>query len=135
MIDAIIAEAMSWERTPFHHKAMIKSVGVDCAHVLLGVYSAVGLVPVFSVDDYPPDWHLHQGEERFLEVIKQYADEVDDPQHGDVVMFKFGRCCSHGAIVIEWPRIIHAYYGQGVVQADANEAHLKSRIHSFWRVR
>ncbi len=31
---------------------------------------------------------------------------------GDIVLWKFGRCFSHGAIIVEWPTIIHAYVGQ-----------------------
>ncbi len=135
MDNKILTEAYTWLRTPFHHKAMVKGVGVDCAHFLLGVFSAVGMVPVFTPEDYPADWHLHQGEERFLAVIKKYANEVQEPQDGDVVMFQFGRCFSHGAIVVEWPKIIHAYFGMGVVFALYTDAELRGRKHSFWRIR
>ena len=133
--EAVLAEARTWLGTPFHHKAMVKGVGVDCAHFLLGVFSAVGVVPRFSVDHYPPDWHFHRGEERFLGILSQYADIVNAPETGDVAMFKFGRCASHGAVVVAWPQVIHSYIGQGVVFTDAEGAELGGRLHSFWRVR
>jgi cell wall-associated NlpC family hydrolase len=37
---------------------------------------------------------------------------------GDFVLYHFGRCWAHGAIVLEWPLIIHALTGKGVVLAD-----------------
>ena len=32
------------------------------------------------------------------------------PGPGDVAVFRFGRTFSHGAIVTDWPRLIHAYW-------------------------
>lgn len=131
----VIREAKTWLGTPFHHHAMVKGAGVDCAHFLIGVYSAVGLIDPMDVEGYPPDWHLHRGEERFLDHIKRHADKVAVPEPGDVAMFRFGRCASHGAIVIEWPRIIHAYIRQGVVIATAHDPELRGRVDSFWALR
>lgn len=133
--EQIVAEARTWLGTPFHHRAIIKGVGVDCAHFLIGVFSSLGLLKMFEPDDYPPDWHLHNSEEKFLEYLKSRAVRITDPQPGDVVMFKFGRCASHSAIVIEWPRIIHSYVKQGVVYANADESDLRGRVHSFWRIK
>ena len=41
---SIVAEALSWEGTPYHHHGRIKGVGVDCAMILAEVYHAVGLL-------------------------------------------------------------------------------------------
>ncbi len=135
--EEILAEAESWILTPFHHRACIKGVGVDCAHFLIGVFSNVGMggPPGQQVEEYPPDWHFHRSEERFLAYIKKYCREVKSPKPGDIAMFRFGRCASHGAIVVEWPRVIHAYKGQGVVYSDADQAELQGRLHSFWRAK
>jgi cell wall-associated NlpC family hydrolase len=40
-------------------------------------------------------------------------------QPADFIVFQFGRTFSHGAIVVEWPLIIHAYIPHGVTLADA----------------
>lgn len=133
--EMIIEEALTWLNTPFHHKAMLKGVGVDCAHFCKGVFVNLGMVERFDVADYPPDWHLHHGGERLLEYVRAYCDQVPEPQAGDIALFRFGRCESHAAIVLEWPRVIHAYFNQGVVYASANDAELIGRHHSFWRVR
>lgn len=41
------------------------------------------------------------------------------PEPGDVALFRFGRCFSHGSIVTEWPQLIHAWHAGGVIQSDA----------------
>lgn len=129
----ILREAATWIGTPFHHRGLVKGVGVDCGHFIIGVHSAVGLYPKWTPDDYPPDWHLHRGEEMFISYLERNYDRVDEPQPGDVVMFKFGRCASHGAIVVKWPKVVHSYIRTGVVYANAKEGELRGRVHSFWR--
>jgi hypothetical protein len=42
-------------------------------------------------------------------------------------VFKFGRCFAHGAIVVEWPRLIHAWHNAGVVYAEATQGQLAGR--------
>ena len=119
---AVVAEAVAWLGTPYHHRARLKGIGVDCAQLPIGVYANVGLIEAFDTGEYPPDWHLHRAGERYLAVICRLAREIDpeDVQPGDVVLFKFGRAFSHGAIVTDWPRIVHANRKDGaVVLGDA----------------
>jgi NlpC/P60 family putative phage cell wall peptidase len=114
---AVVAEAIAWLGTPYHHRAKLKGVGVDCAQLVLGVYAAVGLVRDFDTGDYPQDWHLHRETERYLAIIRRLASEIalDRVQPGDVLLFKFGRAFSHGAIVTAWPQIVHANRKDGAV--------------------
>jgi len=52
--------------------------------------------------------------------VEQYARPVDAPGLGDVALYRFGRCVSHGVIVLAWPQVIHASMRDGeVVIADA----------------
>ena len=117
----IIAEAETWLRTPWRHMAHVKGAGVDCAQLLISVFSNIGLVEWFDTGHYPPDWMMHREEERFLGFIEKYAHRVEIPQPGDIAVFKIGRCFSHGAIIVDWPRLIHAWlpehqvcYGDGL---------------------
>lgn len=129
----IVAVALAWLNTPFHHAGRVKGVGVDCLQLLVAVYSEVGLLPAVDTGHYPRDWHFHKSEERYLDAVSGHANQVDVPLPGDLALFKFGRCVSHAAIVIDWPLCIHAYFGQGVVEVDAvNGAELAGRLHSFW---
>ncbi len=133
---AVVSEAMTWLRTPYHHAARVKCAGVDCAQILIGVYSAVGLVDAFDTGDYPSDWMLHRDEERYLAWVEKYAVKVDVPQSGDIAMFQFGKTVSHGAIVIDWPTIIHAYRQERmVVLGDATKGDLAHRLRGFYSLK
>lgn len=138
--EAIVAEALTWLRTPWHHRACVKGAGVDCAWFLVGVFEAVGLVPHVDLGYYPPDWHLHQDRPRFLETLARYADPLapgEPPLPGDIAMFQFGRHAAHGSIVVAWPSIIHAYRDerQVVISDVAASPALAERFAGFWRVR
>jgi NlpC/P60 family putative phage cell wall peptidase len=131
---AIVAEAQTWLGTPFHHQGRVKGVGVDCAMLLAEVFHRCGLVPYVDPGYYPPDWHLHRDAERYLEKLLPYAHELPAPAPGDVAVFRFGRTYSHGAIVIAWPRIVHAYWLRGVVWGDATLYPLVGRPVRFFGV-
>ena len=115
---AVVAEAQSWLRTPFHDCAELKGVGVDCAHLVYAVYRACGIVPEIEIPAYSPQFMLHQSAEIYLGFVLKHAVEVEAPQPGDLVLWKFGRCFSHSAIVVDWPRIIHAWKPVRTVTED-----------------
>lgn len=126
---AIVAAALEWLRTPYHHRARLKGIAVDCAMLLYAVFvDELQLVPPFDYGDYPPDWMMHRSEERFLAHVETYTHEVDDPQPGDVVLYRVGRCFAHAAIVVDWPQVIHADIHFGAVAlADATQGRLAGR--------
>ena len=130
--EAVLAEARTWLRTPYHHRGRVKGAGVDCATLLLEVYARVGLIPPTDVGHYPPDWHFHRDKERYLGWIQKFARRTENPRPGDIAMFKFGRCVSHGAIVTGWPDLIHAYFRLGCVMASATDGELAGRLDSHW---
>jgi cell wall-associated NlpC family hydrolase len=118
--DAVLHEARSWLRTPYAPDQRVKGAGVDCAQLPAAVYHACGLIPYIPIEYYPPDWHLHRSEERYLSKVLEHADEIEGPPlWADFALWHVGRCWAHGAIVVAWPRIIHAIVGQGVVIGDA----------------
>lgn len=120
---ALVAAAEGWLLTPFHHAARLKGVGVDCANLLCAVYEEAGLIGHLALPEYSSDFMLHQSEERFLAgMLKTGVHEVKVPQPGDVAVFKYGLCYSHGAIVMSWPEVIHAIAALGkVVLGDATK--------------
>ena len=132
----VVAEAMTWLRTPYHHRARVKGAGVDCAQILIAVYAAVGLIDEFDTGDYPPDWMMHRSEERYLSFVLDRAEPVAEPLPGDVALYKVGRCFAHAGIVVEWPTIIHASNrDRAVVLADGTQGWLAGRDITFWRVK
>jgi cell wall-associated NlpC family hydrolase len=118
-----VAEAKTWLNTPYHHMGRIKGVGVDCGQFLIAVFENIGYLQKGEMQPgyYPPDWHLHRDEERYLGWVKSRCREVNDHQPGDIALFRFGRCVSHGGIVLLWPRIVHAYLDYGVIISSVEE--------------
>jgi NlpC/P60 family putative phage cell wall peptidase len=117
---AVVQEAESWIGTPFHHAARVKGAGVDCLMLLAEVYERAGITGPIEPPFYVPDWHLHRDAERYSEGLLHYARAISGPPlPGDIALFRFGRTFSHGAIVTEWPCLIHAYWNIGVVRGNA----------------
>lgn len=131
---AVVQEALCWLGTPYHHAARVRGAGVDCGMFLAEVYEQTGVMPHVTPDEYPPDWHQHQDAERYLGLVQQYAHQVAAPLPGDIVLYKFDLCISHGAIVLVWPhKIIHAYIKLGVIldEGERNTVLRKAQA-GFW---
>lgn len=129
----IVAEARSWIGTPYHHMGRVKGVAVDCLTFLAEVYERAEITPHIEIPFYPPDWFLHRDEERYAEGVLRYAREIaSPPKSGDIALFRFGRCFAHGAIVTDWPMLIHAFQYTGVVPFSAEGGLLKGRPVRFF---
>lgn len=119
----VVKIAHSWERTPYRHMGRVKGAGVDCLTLLAEIFAEAKLVPKVEVPFYPQDWMHHRDAERYMDGLLKYAKEIEGPpQPGDIALWKMGRCFSHGALVVQWPLIIHAQAGCMVTQEDAEKA-------------
>ena len=150
--EIICKSARSWIGTPYHHMGRIKGAGVDCAMFPLEVYREAGLIGDIEVPYYTQDWMLHRSKEIYLHIVQQNATErpavagsdietvaattaAGSALPGDFVLYCFGRCWSHGAIVIEWPLIIHAVVQHGVILSDGEkDGMLVGRRKRFFRL-
>ncbi len=133
----VVRAAREWLGTPYHHHGRIKGAGADCAMFPLAVYQACGVLPAdYQPPEYSVQWHLHRSEELYLKEIDRFVREITGPpQPADFVVFRFGRTYSHGAIVINWPIVIHAYIPHGVLLGDAlRDGELLSRQHRFFEI-
>jgi cell wall-associated NlpC family hydrolase len=138
----VIAEARSWIGTPYHTQGDVKRAGVDCGMLLVRVFVDCGLVAPFDPRPYPNDWFLHRSEEKYLGFVFDHAKEVESPFPGDVMVFRYGRCYSHGAIVTHAAplKIIHAYQPAGIVLEETVERNpalsdprRKPKFLSYWK--
>jgi len=116
---AVVAEVRSWLGTPYHRLADIKGAGVDCAMLLVRCYVDTEVMPPFDPRPYATDWHLHRSEERYAAWAARFGTPFDPatraPQAGDMLLAKFGRCYSHGAIMTGPTTLIHAHARDGAV--------------------
>lgn len=135
--ERIVAEALTWLGTPYHHAADVKGAGVDCAMFLVRVFVDAGLVPAFDPRPYPPYFYLHSSEPKYVSWISQYGIPVDAERPGDVATFSFGRSVSHGAICLGDDRIIHAYEKARKVEITElrSSPELWKRFNGFWRIK
>jgi cell wall-associated NlpC family hydrolase len=138
---AIVREARAWLRTPYHPQGDIKAIGVDCGMLLVRVFVDTGLCAPFDPRPYADDWYLHRSEERYLGFIFDRTKEVEEPQAGDVMVFRYGRCYAHGGIVTSADplTIVHAFQPSGrVLEEDVagnillSAPQRKPRFFSYW---
>jgi cell wall-associated NlpC family hydrolase len=117
---AVLREALSWVGTPFRDCGDAKGPrgAVDCAMLLVRSFVDTGHLAPFDPRPYPPRWHLHRDRERFLEWVEEKLGArrieigcplVPELAPGDIVIWQFGRCFSHGAIAINSEEVVHAY--------------------------
>src|SRR5947209_7911280 len=117
----IVDEALSWRGTPYRLGARKKGAGADCATLILATYQAVGIVPPDQdAHRMSHDWWSHTTEERYkIGVLRHATKTVEavtyrtlETKPGDILLLKAAnsKLHNHGAIVISWPRIIHAIH-------------------------
>lgn len=131
--EAVVAEATTWLHTPYHPHGRLKHVGVDCAQILLAIYPALGLGTEVDPGNYAQDWHMNRNEEQYIRWLETAgAVRTSDPQPGDIALFRFGRCFSHGAILVGERNAIHAYVRRGVILTSLDEDPLYHRPVIYW---
>lgn len=133
---SVVAEALTWEKTPYHPGARLKGVGVDCGMLLLQVFENVGLVEHIEIPYYPQDIACHSSVPMYLNWIKKYSREVKrDLLPGDVLVYQFpdAQVPHHAAIVITPEIGIHSYVRRGVERFNLRGYNkYMVGIYSFW---
>jgi len=112
----VVAAARSWIGTPFHHRARLKGVGVDCSGLIVGVCRELGLVAAdFDTEPYtttPDARMLREGCARELTPIDRGA-----MQPGDVVLLAITKDEQHLGILGDY-----RYGGLSIIHAANNVA-------------
>lgn len=123
---AVIREALSWVDTPYRAQGSVRNGAIDCCMHLVNSWVGAGVYEPFDPRPYPPNWHMHQDRERYLEWLETAAREVPAWQPGDIVCWKFARCFSHSGIIVNSQgHVAHALkdFGKCTV-TDMDEAFL-----------
>lgn len=134
--------ARSFIGTPYHDCGKVKGPngGVDCATSVGMIYVEAGLETEIVIPRYSPQWYLHHSEEKYIEIILNYCNEIaaEAAGVGDLVVYKFGRCFAHGGIIIDpgFPSIIHAFKQAGMVTfGEGDSGTLANRERRFFSPR
>ena len=129
----VITEAKTFLGTPFVMNANLKGIGIDCGRLLIKVYENCGFKVPLLVPMFTSDWHLHTREERYLELVAPFTEQVFEPFPGDIVLFRVARPYAHGGIIVEWPIIIDAKMSHNVEYTNVDiDAELKTRARVFF---
>ncbi len=114
---AVVNEALAWKGAMFRMNSCIRPSksfrgSVDCGRLPHAIFSAVGLDIPEVPGHWPRDFMCHKmaDSEPYLTLIRSKLTEVITPQPGDLAVFKplRSRCYSHAAIVLAWPKVLHA---------------------------
>ena len=119
--DKVIKEAKSWINTPHVHYTLQKGIGADCGLFIIGVYSNIGLINKEMPEYYPEDWAFHKPiGDMFESIVQRYCKEVtkEEIKSGDLILYQFGKCLSHGSILLPDNYIIHSEKPIGVTVSN-----------------
>ena len=143
--EKIAQAAYGWLGTRYVNNSMAKGVGVDCSYLLVAAFVDSGVMRQdrLQIEDYSNEWHLHHSEEKYLKYVQQIADEVDIDgplQIGDILLYQYGRCISHGAIYIGSGMVIHSFVDLGVILSKLDDTLFydkkgRSRLRAVYRYR
>lgn len=122
--DEIVTEARTWIGTNFRHQGRLKSVGVDCSGLIIGVARVLSL-PYKDVRGYgrSPDAAMMGEILRGLFIEKP----IDERLPGDILWMHIGADPKHLAIVTDIG-IIHSSSALGRVVEHGLDDDLLSRV-------
>jgi cell wall-associated NlpC family hydrolase len=138
-IAALDKEARSWTGTPFASHAMIKGAGVDCVHLVAGVYLAVGVLKEFDSGKYALDEGVHAGESKLIHWFDNRADFVGVqasacPTPGDSLIFRLGgRVEYHAGLMLDRGDFLNVLPGRFTIVSNLRESFYRRRITAVYR--
>jgi cell wall-associated NlpC family hydrolase len=128
-----LAIARSYIGTPYVLGGRVKGAGVDCATLLAEYLMEIGATTEAELIEagfyreggvghsFSHDWFCHTERQEYLRGLMMFGKLVAEtvcrpglqPQPGDLVLFRAvgSKRFNHGAIVMAWPRGIHACDG------------------------
>lgn len=93
--EAVVAEALTWLKTPWVHQASLKGVGADCIGALAGIGRNAGVQDPFDLTDARAARFRGYGRQpdpdMILEGCREYLDEIPISKAGlgDILVMRF----------------------------------------------
>lgn len=107
-------EAIRWAdlKVPYRHRGETDK-GCDCTGLIIGILTKLNKLRNYKRVKYKYDWNIHAGASDIIteELLKIGDFVIDNPEVGDIFLFKFGKCNSHTGIIINDNTFIHSTGG------------------------
>jgi len=126
----IVSEARSWIGTPYVIRARVKGAGCDCGSLLMSIGVNAGMIDDFELETYSIDCWQHWSDEKYLRAVMRNTEKVLEGVAYKTTVIRPGcliltrtpsaKFFNHGAIVTDWPKIVHAVTPQ-VEEVDATK--------------
>ena len=125
----IVAEALTWEGTRFHHQEACKGAGCDCKGLVYGVAKTFGLDALAGYKDVK-DYVRSVNGQRMRQLLNQYMNKKPkaEAQAGDVLWLSFLMFPQHLGILLPGNFIIHASEPDGAVIRHRMDARWWGRV-------
>lgn len=124
--EEIVAEARRWVGTPFRHQGRLRSVGVDCAGLVLGVGKALGLLPEeLEYRGYSPGVQ----DERLLPALAEWL-LPGDRAPGSIALMRFEGVPKHLGFITD-VGLLHIRWGTTVGEHPI-DARWERRLERFY---
>lgn len=122
-------------KVQYQHRGTTRN-GCDCTGLIIGALREMGYLKNYVLRSYPPDWNLHAKADNYIvEEIGRMADEITEPDIGDLVLFYFGRCVAHVGVIIENGLFIHCHRkSRKCVASSLWNSPWTKRIYCFYRL-
>ena len=133
--DKVLEEAKSWVGTPHVHHTLVKGLGADCGLFIIGVYSNIGLIKEDKPEFYPEDWAFHKPVgDMFETIVKRYCVEIKEEElrPGDLILYQFGKCLSHGSLLVDNEYVIHSEKPIGVTMSNRRTSKWFTRERKYY---
>lgn len=123
MKEIILETARQWLETPYHHQGRVKGAGVDCIGLIIGICHELSLID-FDVTGYDrtPDSTM------MMELLEKHCTRTDNPEPGDLLLFRIRKNPQHVGLMTDDGGIIHAYQSVGKVVEHPLDPWWSSRI-------
>ena len=103
-------KAQEWVGVPFLHRGMTRR-GCDCTGLLIGCMKEIRPTVHYDLRQYPHDWNMHAGAGDYIreELGKVASPYEGRPEPGDILLFRFGKCIAHCAILVSGRIFVHSH--------------------------
>ena len=122
-------------KVPYEHRGTTRN-GCDCTGLIIGALREVGYLKDYKLRNYPTDWNLHSKADNYIvKEVSKYADKIEKPNAGDLVLFYFGRCVAHVGVIVEDGLFIHCHRKSRKVKVSSLwNSQWTKRIYGFYRL-